>query len=286
MVARIAGSAGWVLAEETAGGNNRDHMDPWESIKRAAADKRSGASDIAARALPAIAALESERDVLRAARRLLRAHPAMAPLWQAFATALAGGDVVEIAEHIEAETDAVARVVAGWALPRRGARVLTHSWSSTVLQGLLRAGPARITSVTCTASLPGGEGRAFAARLRREGFQARLVADTAVVRECFLATIVLVGADAVTEQAVVNKMGTAGCALAAREAGIPCYVLAGASKLMPHAAWRPDRAPAFEATPLELFDAVIGDGGPMRPAAVRRAAGHIQIPRRLLVVLR
>ena len=47
------------------------------------------------------------------------------------------------------------------------------------------------------------------------------------------ADLVLVGADAITEAAAVNKAGTHLLALAAQAAGVPVYVAADTSKLSP-----------------------------------------------------
>lgn len=47
------------------------------------------------------------------------------------------------------------------------------------------------------------------------------------------ADLVLVGADAITEAAAVNKAGTHLLALAAHAAGVPVYVAADTSKLSP-----------------------------------------------------
>jgi len=53
-------------------------MDPWDHIRRAVADTRSGSAQIAARAAQGFEGLSTRRDVMRASRALLRAHPAMA----------------------------------------------------------------------------------------------------------------------------------------------------------------------------------------------------------------
>lgn len=47
------------------------------------------------------------------------------------------------------------------------------------------------------------------------------------------ADLVLVGADAMTQAAAVNKAGTHLLALAAKAAGVPVYVAADSSKLSP-----------------------------------------------------
>lgn len=261
-------------------------MNAWETLRRVAADRRSGAGELAMRSCGALAELSGRRDVLRAARRLLREHPAMAPLWRAFAVALEDEPhaLLALRDRIASETDGVVRAAAGWAIGRR-ARVLTHSASSTVFETLVRAAR-RIDEVACTVSLPGGEGRPFARRLEREGLDVTVVADAEIARAAGAATIAIVGADAVTEDAVVNKVGTRLVALAARDAGIPCYALAGTTKLLPSEAWNPDAAPAFEATPLALLDAVVTERGPMSPPQIRRAAGRVRIPAPLLGLVR
>jgi len=257
-------------------------MDGWEIVRRAAADRRSGAAEIAARAAEGLALLGAQRDVARAARHLIKAHPAMAPLWRLGAATLSAHDHREAArkfgEKLAAESEGVARA-AEWALPRR-AVVVTHSASSHVASALIRH-RMRITRVVCTASIPGGEGRALARRLKRAGISAEVVPDAAVGRVCEEASVALVGADAITEDAAVNKVGTMLLALGAQHAGIGFYVVAGTSKLLPARAWRTADAPLYEETPLALIDAVITERGPMGTAAIRRAVRRIELPRAL-----
>jgi translation initiation factor 2B subunit (eIF-2B alpha/beta/delta family) len=257
-------------------------MDGWEIVRRAAADGKSGAAEIAARAAEGLALLGAQRDVARAARHLIKAHPAMAPLWRLGAAALSARDHREAArrfgETLAAESEGVARA-AEWALPRR-AVVVTHSSSSNVVSALARH-KGRIARVYCTASVPGGEGRALARRLDKLGIAAEVVPDAAVGRVCESASVALVGADAITEQAAVNKVGTMLLALAAQHAGIGFYVVAGTSKFLPARALRLDDAPSYEETTLALVDAVITERGPLGTAAIRRAVGRIELPRAL-----
>jgi translation initiation factor eIF-2B subunit delta len=257
-------------------------MNGWDAVRRAAADRRSGAAEIAARAADAVAALSGERDVTRAVRHLVRAHPAMAPLWRLGATALAARDhraaVQRFADALRAESEGIARA-AEYAIPRR-AVVLTHSSSSAVLSSLLTQRK-RVARVICSTSLPGAEGRQLARRLERTGFEVEVVPDAAIARAAADATVAIVGADAVTEDAVVNKVGTKLVALAAQDAGIGFYVLAGTSKLLPARVWHGIDAPLYEETPLALVDAVITERGPLGTAAIRRAVRRIEIPRAL-----
>lgn len=248
-------------------------VDPWDHIRRAAADRRSGSVDIALRAADGLAALGARRDVLRAARALLHAHPAMASLWRLCSEAYERGahGAETFAERLEAETRAASDAVR-WVITRRSAVVLTHSASSSVAAALERV-QGRVARVICSASLPGGEGRAFARRLERAGFEAGVIPDAALAAAADEAHVALVGADAVTADGVVNKVGTRLLALAARDAGIGCYAIAASAKLLPFAV----EAPTYEETALALFDAVVTERGPQRPGALRRAVARVRI---------
>lgn len=255
-------------------------MNPWDTIRRAAADRRSGAAEVAARAAEAMTDLSGERDMLRAVMHLIRAHPSMAPLWRLGAAVLTAKDQRGAAERfargLRTEEEGVA-VAAEWAIPRR-AVVLTHSSSSAVASSILRNAK-RITRVVCTSSLPGGEGRQMARRLERSGVEVEVVPDAGLARAAGEATVALTGADALTEDAAVNKLGTRLLALAAQDAGIGFYVIAGTSKFLPQRVWRSVDAPLYEETPLSLIDAVITERGPLGTAAIRRAVRRIEIPR-------
>jgi len=255
-------------------------MDPWDHIRRAAADTRSGSVGVTLRAAAGMRLLHTRAEQRRAARRLLQAHPAMAPLWRLIAVAWDADDVEgavdAYVDSLRAGTDGAADG-ARWAVTAPRSTVLTHSSSRSVADALERV-RARIERVLCTASLPGGEGRPFARRLSHGGFATEVVADAAIARACARADVVLVGADAVTERAVVNKVGTYPLALAAREAGIGCYAIASTHKLLPHRLAPGDEAEAFDAAPLDLFDAVLTERGPRRPAAIRRAVSRVVIP--------
>jgi translation initiation factor eIF-2B subunit delta len=259
-------------------------VDPFQTIRRAARDRRSGAAEIAATAARGLAELDGSRDVMRAARILLRAHPAMAPLWRLLAVVLEDGTDAAgaFADRLSSEADAAAHA-ARWAIGRR-AVVLTHSSSSSV-RACLHAARTHVAGVICTESLPGGEGKALARRLAREGFDASWIPDAAMAGAADRADVALIGADAVTEAGAVNKIGSYLLALAAREAGTPCYVVAGTSKFVGDEVWRRVSAPLYEQTPLALLDGVIGERGVLSAAAARRIARRIKIPAALLKVV-
>ncbi len=221
------------------------HPDTAARIAAIASDRRSGAAELALRAAEALS-LAHPDEIAEAAQAVVRAQPAMASVYNAAQAALAG-DLAAFTGRLRRSPAIIAQRAAGLV---RGRTVLTHSRSSTVLRALREGRPAR---VICTESLPGGEGRDTAAELGGE-----VVPDKQVLAVLANVDIVVVGADAVTPEDVVNKVGTAQLALAARERGVPAYVLCGSDKFVP-AGWKADLGDLFEATPRAWFTGVIDD---------------------------
>ncbi len=112
-------------------------------------------------------------------------------------------------------------------------RLLLHSKSSTLtntfqhMEG--QRWPAKIFQ---TESRPAFEGRRQAEMLLGLGLNVELIADTAVTAVANQLDMVLLGADAITGQYFVNKIGSYGIALLCREFGLPVYVLADSRKFM------------------------------------------------------
>jgi translation initiation factor eIF-2B subunit delta len=112
--------------------------------------------------------------------------------------------------------------------------------------------------------------------MRSAGIPVTVIADAAAAAILKTASLVLVGADRVTQDNVVNKIGTRMIATAAREMNIPVYAGCDSSKFIaaagdedcdvehPGAELWPD-APSgvrvlnryFEPVPLELFSSIV-----------------------------
>ena len=293
-------------------------MDMHDEIARVRGDNRGGAAEVARAcgaalrealahsSAPTAAAVREE--LARAGDALVAAQPVMAPvrgLVAAVVTAAAsaaGSDCIPGGEAARAragaalaaylrrlETAPVEAAARAASLVPPGARILALSRSSTVLTALLEAGRRGGLEVVCLESRPGLEGRRLAEELAAAGIQATVAPDAAVatlVADCDLA---LVGADAIGDDGVVNKIGTRALALAARAAGVPCYVVADRTKLLPPGSAPPladerpagelwEHAPAgvrvwnryFEATPVALFTAIVMEDGSWGEAEVER----------------
>lgn len=112
-------------------------------------------------------------------------------------------------------------------------RVLLHSKSSSLTRSFqfLREKGCRAT-IFQTESRPALEGRHQAELFMEMGFDVHLIVDSAVSTVLDRLDLALLGADNVTPQFFVNKIGSHGIALLCREAGIPVYVLADTRKFM------------------------------------------------------
>jgi translation initiation factor 2B subunit (eIF-2B alpha/beta/delta family) len=138
-------------------------------------------------------------------------------------------------------------------LPGRGAWIATLSASAAVRDALLAAhAEGREPRVLVAESRPHLEGRALAAALAARGVEVWLVTDAALPLVLSQAQMLWIGADAVMNTGVINKVGSYAAALAAREHSVAAYALASRRKFLPAA------TPAFrivEMPPEEVWDA-------------------------------
>jgi translation initiation factor 2B subunit (eIF-2B alpha/beta/delta family) len=169
----------------------------------------------------------------------------------------------------------------GAGLVPAGGTVATVSTSESVravLAAAVRSGTE--CRVLVSESRPSNEGVEFGTSLPAWGIPVTLVVDAALPGLVERCQIVLVGADAISENDFINKAGTYPLALAAREAGVPVYVAALLDKLIAEGArgradrvWDPGEVLAapppgvtvenryFERVPLALVEGIITEEG-------------------------
>jgi len=89
-----------------------------------------------------------------------------------------------------------------------------------------------LSEVICCRSLPLGEGKFLNDKLVEEGIFSTLIEDSEAA--CYLSRcdFVLIGADAVIEDFIVNKIGTLQLVLTARYLKIPVYVVVSKLKMI------------------------------------------------------
>lgn len=231
--------------------------------------------------------LRLANEVALAADEPARAR-ALAARLRAFRRSL-GHSRARIARHLTAALDKSQRTSAA-----------TYSFSSTVI-GALSAARSRLGSVLVAESRPEFEGRLTAERLARAGVPVQYTTDAGLLALLRTVGVFVIGADAVLSHAFVNKIGTRIACLAAREAGVPVFLLSDGTKFLPEELaapfWRPGegapaqvwaraprgiaiRSPLFEHTELAHVR-VITESGVLDPSEVRRAVESVRLSPRL-----
>lgn len=281
-------------------------------------DKVNGASQLARQAVKVlkVAAEHSRADNVEqfllelngVGERLMVARPAMAPVFNIVSRFLStlsrvSADVgleaiksLAISKADELANDslqAVARIVNhGAKLITDGDRIMTHSYSSTVMAVLKEAfAKHKHIEIIATRSGPGRTGERIAQELGRSGLSVTFIDDAAMGLYISVASKVMVGADRVCADGdIINGIGTYQLALAAEKAGIPFYVLYEALKFdlrlksgeadleekEPSEIVEPGRLPPgvriknpyFDITPLELVTGVVTESGLLTPRQV------------------
>ncbi|MFU8867859.1 translation initiation factor eIF-2B [Natronococcus sp.] len=162
-----------------------------------------------------------------------------------------------------------------------GATLLTHDYSSTVLEALERAVEAgKEFDVYITEARPRYIGRKTARSLADlEGVDATLITDSAhgiYLEDC---DRVIVGMDCIVDETLYNRVGTFPIASTAAQLEVPVTVVGSASKIVDEGfvfenEHRPGSEvmsepaegfaienPSYDATPVELLESVITDEG-------------------------
>jgi translation initiation factor 2B subunit (eIF-2B alpha/beta/delta family) len=291
-----------------------------------AGDRTSGASDVALAFLTELERwlamdLSSAAPALRAAlrawlREAQAAQPTMALIHQFAARALevadaaiargekAAGMRTALALSCDAERNDLIAARAALAkqaavlVTERGSWIATLSSSSAVREAILethRAG--REPRVLLAEGRPRFEGRASAAALAEAGVPVWLVVDAALPLLLSQARMVWLGADAVTDMGVMNKLGSFAAALAAREHSVPVYALAERRKFLPAATpalkilemppaevWEKPAAGVqprnvyFERVPLPLLRGVVVEDAVLPPGEAAALARERPLP--------
>ena len=178
---------------------------------------------------------------------------------------------------------------------RDGDTVMTHCHSTDALSCVRHAlDDGKELSAIVKETRPRKQGHITARQLREWGVPVTLVVDNAARRYLDDADHVLVGADSIAaDGSVVNKIGTSGLAVNARERGVPIVVAAQTLKLHPatmtghtvEIEMRDEKEvlspaereevgdvavenPAFDVTPPRYVDAIVTERGQFPPESI------------------
>ncbi|MFW5996912.1 MAG: translation initiation factor eIF-2B, partial [Lentisphaeria bacterium] len=285
-----------------------------EKIQQIKADNTSGASVLTGVAAETLKLLAREckaedpaefRDLLyKTAVQLIQAQPVMASIFSLVNSILMEynefrgkvsfqeaklPDVCD--QFITAQNTAEDRMKTKAAgVIRDGHVLLTHSYSSNVLATLQAACKAgRKFEVICTESRPANEGVILAEQLGKEGISVQLITEAAIPLMLERVNTIFVGADAVSERFITNKIGTYSLALAAQSGKADFYVLCTTHKLVPQnlnllaQQRKPDSelliAPPknvqpvnyyYENTPIRFCDGFITEHGIIKPSKLQQ----------------
>lgn len=282
-------------------------------------DKVHGASQLARQAVEVlkITAERSQADSVEqllgelkeVGERLMSARPAMAPIFNIVSRFL--GIMSQVSKDMgldeakslafsradeltQASLQATAQIVKySSELIADGDRIMTHSYSSTVVAALKEAfAQDKHIEVIATRSGAGGTGQRIVQELGHHGLPVTLIDDTAMGLYISSVNKAMVGADRVCADGnIVNGIGTYQLALAAERAGVPFYVLGETLKFAPRL--KSDQVdleerepsevvkagrlplvkvknPGFDITPLELVSDIVTENGLLTPAEVIR----------------
>jgi len=273
----------------------------FEEIK---ADRTSGAGELVKKGADALSFFISSysgdapaflTELIGMAKKLILCQPSMAPFFHLANIVLlaaedqkdpkairgaAKGAIDHFIVHLGTAGRKISEIARG--LIPQGSRVLTHSYSATVLRTLVDARKSgQPFEVICTESRPMCEGLQMARELSELGVKIQLQIDAAAAYTMRDVHLVLVGADCLTPLGLVNKVGTYSLALSAKEKGVPFYALCGTEKLLgakmlagfrilkkdPQEVW-PHAASGvevlnfyFDTTPLDFIMAIVTEEG-------------------------
>ncbi|NPA82369.1 MAG: hypothetical protein GXO31_07145 [Epsilonproteobacteria bacterium] len=216
-----------------------------QEIKEIEKDNINSATFITFKAIDLIeqmAQKESENDLKKAFALLKNSHPMMAVLYN---FCLLGEDFLKkhskdnlkyFCERFKKDFKKANETVIEKASKelRNIQTVLTHSFSSLVFQAILNSYETnKNIKVICTESRPKNEGVILAEKLKQKGIKTILITDASApyfVKKC---DKILIGADGVSKDYLVHKIGTLGIALAAKNFSKEIISLAPKIKFWP-----------------------------------------------------
>lgn len=175
-------------------------------------------------------------------------------------------------------------------------KIFTHCHSSTVVEILLTGKKAGLEfEVFNTETRPLFQGRITAERLIKADIPVTMVKDSAasfflshISGKDYQMDLFLIGADAIlSDGSVVNKIGSYGMALGAREAGVPVYAAASLLKFHPSSQIEIEHRPptevwdhpprglkiinyAFDRVPADLLSGYITEQGVIKPGQLKK----------------
>lgn len=220
-------------------------------------------------------------------KKLLTARPTAVVLHNAIERAKKRKSVASIKTVIkelqESRSNAARNV---YKIFRKKSVVLTHCHSSFVVEALVK-NKSKIKEVIVTETRPKDQGLITAKELLKHNIHVSYIIDSAISDFIDKTDIVVVGADALRREGLVNKVGTHPLSVVAKENKKPFYVVTSSftmdnrkkivmeqrpSSEVEHGHLKGAKIfnPAFDITPWKYITAVVTEKGVIRPGRIKR----------------
>jgi len=263
-----------------------------EIAEELAMDKFSGSIQITRKFLRKVKEIDIDKSELhRCFDILIDSHTDMAALKNAYRVLERVPDEgisTAIAELLRSLERAPKKISAHFAkLLPDNAIVMTYSQSGTVGEAFIEAQRmGKLSGVILSEGRPDLEGRKFAEFFALKKIPVTITIDIALGQFVDSVDAVAIGADAVTPEYIVNKIGTNQLAMLANRANKPIYALASTHKfaqyatnrkiVQPESIWENPpkdvdiQSPLFEKIPLAQLTAIICEKGLMSMSEIER----------------
>ncbi|MFB6265823.1 MAG: translation initiation factor eIF-2B [Candidatus Nanohaloarchaea archaeon] len=256
-------------------------MEPEEVVRKIEEVEIQGATEIARKSVELLKHLEEEgagSDRVEEVREELEdARPTEPLLFNALEMTRETG-YEHVLNHIERSRERIASN--GVSLVEDNSVIYTHCHSSTVERVLEEAFEDRDFTVTATETRPLYQGRKTAENLSEKGVPVEFYVDSAAGEALEDADMMFIGADAITPDGAINKIGSGLFASEAGRKDVPVHVFADSWKFTrsvemeerpPSEVWENPpgnvevRNPAFEKIPLQRIDSIVSEIGVETP---------------------
>lgn len=293
-----------------------------EKIEEIRLDHTSGSSELAKKSAELLIFLvgnisaDSSSDLNNllyyTTNELIRAQPAMASIFNLANTILIENSYLQNKEEIRKNVndvckkfkqsqEASSKIISNLTLEliKDNTTILTHSYSSTLLNAFIYTKKnGKNINIICTESRPMNEGVKLSKKLGGKKIKIRLIVDAGIYFIMPEADLILVGADAITTSGFVNKIGTYGISLAAKQYNKKLYVLCSTDKILPKGYsinLKDQKNPEeiisqsienvkpinyyFELTPLKFASGIITERGILSTSEIKKYINKLKIHR-------
>lgn len=288
-----------------------------KQLEMIATDRKRGAAQLFIEAVKTLVGWSKERgeshpeEFISILKATANTQPSMAPMLNLVNSALLGWEeegIKGMTRRLEAplESSELRKkqlVQYSYPILAEAKRVITLSFSSTVLEALKGVIKRKRPRVVVSQGTPLMGGTRMARILHDLGAEVYLCVDALLPSLLKKGDAVIVGADAITLEGLVNRCGSYPLALTALDREIPFYSLTGMEKFLPQGLlpyYRiEDRDPSevlpnapfpiihryFDETPLRLLTGLVTENGILAPPKVEEILRGLPVSKRIKEVL-